>query len=167
MENKSKITTPLVRIVLVSVLCGMFSFSATAQISIVVAKSSPYAEQEKKIDESEFKKIFSAAKPSWNTGAKILVVYQEDSEMADAFYKEFVRKSIKKVRREWTKLALSGQAIAPVFCKSDEEVKAAIIKNGNAIGFISSSNLDENLTELLQIKSGDSPPNDNSDKEGN
>lgn len=121
--------------------------NAQAQISVVVSKSSAHNPSE-----GDVKSYFSAVKFNWPDGSKVQVVDQPDSPVAATFYSKFLGKSVAAVRREWTKLILSGQASAPVKCANDDAVKRALSDNPNAIGFISSSALDGTVKEIIKIQ---------------
>ena len=121
--------------------------NAQAQVSVVVSKSSAHNP-----GEADVKSFFSAVKFAWENGAKVQVVEQPDTEVATAFYTKFLGKSVSMIRKEWTKLILSGQASAPVKCANDDAVKKAVAANGDAIGFISSSSVDGTVKEVLKIQ---------------
>ena len=120
--------------------------NAQAQISVVVSKSSTHNPSE-----GEVKSYFSGVKFNWEDGSKVQIVEQPDTEAATAFYGKFLGKSVAMVRREWTKLILSGQASAPTKCANDDAVKKAVSANSNAIGFISSASIDGTVKEIIKI----------------
>jgi ABC-type phosphate transport system substrate-binding protein len=121
--------------------------SAQAQISVIVAKSAAHTPSE-----NDIKSYFSAVKFNWPDGKKVQVVDQPDTEVAQAFYSKFLGKTVALIRKEWTKLILSGQAAAPIKCANDEAVKTAVSSNPNAIGIISSSALDGTVKEIIKIQ---------------
>jgi ABC-type phosphate transport system substrate-binding protein len=121
--------------------------SAQAQISVIVAKST-----EAKATKTEVKEIFTGAKLKWANGNKIQVVDQPDTELGKKFYDLVIGKSANQVRRQWTKLLLSGQAVAPIKQPSDKNVKKIVAGNPNAIGYIATSALDDSVREILRIE---------------
>jgi ABC-type phosphate transport system substrate-binding protein len=121
--------------------------SAPAQISVIVAKST-----EAKANKAEIKEIFTGAKLKWPNGSKIQVVDQPDTELGKKFYDVVIGKSANQVRRQWTKLLLSGQAAAPLKQPSDKNVKKIVAGNPNAIGYIATSALDDSVREILRIE---------------
>jgi ABC-type phosphate transport system substrate-binding protein len=121
--------------------------SAPAQISVIVAKST-----EAKATKTEVKEIFTGAKLKWPNGNKIQVVDQPDTELGKKFYDMVIGKSANQVRRQWTKLLLSGQAAAPIKQPADKNVKKIVAGNPNAIGYIATSALDDSVREILRIE---------------
>jgi ABC-type phosphate transport system substrate-binding protein len=117
------------------------------QISIIVSSSSSH-----KLSEDEVKEIFTGSKTTWSNGSKIDIIDQSDSETGKKFYDNFLGKTVNQVRVQWTKLILSGQASAPIKASNDSEVKKTVSKNNNAIGYISSKELDNSVKELFKIK---------------
>jgi ABC-type phosphate transport system substrate-binding protein len=124
----------------------MIAASAPAQISVIVAKSA-----EVKATKAEVKEIFTGAKLKWPDGKKIQVVDQPDTELGKKFYDLVIGKSANQVRRQWTKLLLSGQAAAPLKQPSDKNVKKIVAGNPNAIGYIATSALDDSVREIFRV----------------
>jgi ABC-type phosphate transport system substrate-binding protein len=122
---------------------------ALAQISIVTAKSAKL--DSNTVNKSAVKAIYMGAKLKWADGNKIHVVDQADTEVGRKFYATVIGKSMNEVRKQWTKLLLSGQASAPFKCPSDKVVKKVIATNPNAIGYIATSALDDTVKEILRI----------------
>jgi hypothetical protein len=120
---------------------------ASAQVSVVVAKASKYTPTE-----ADAKSFFAAVKLEWPDGTKVQVIDQPDAATAKTFYEKFVGVPVTQVRKEWTKLILSGQATAPVKCASDDEVKKALAANPAAIGFIATASLDATVREIAKIQ---------------
>ncbi|MCA9735105.1 MAG: hypothetical protein H6696_01500 [Deferribacteres bacterium] len=121
--------------------------SAQAQVSVVVDKSSTV-----KASEKEIKDIFSGTKLRWEDGSAIKVVDQPDAKITADFYKKLLNQPVMKVRLQWTKLVLSGQASAPVKCTSDEAVLKILSEDKNAIGFIASSSVNDKVKVLLKLE---------------
>jgi len=134
---------------LCTLLCCMNVSPVDAQISIVIAKSST-------LDSSAatrvgIKEIFTGTRLKWANGAKISVIDQADTDVGKKFYTTVIGKSVNDMRKQWAKLLLSGQASAPVKCPSDKAVKKVIAGNPNAIGYVSTSALDDTVKEVLRI----------------
>ena len=130
-----------------AMICMVLAVSiGQAQISVVVAESSRQT-----AGASEIKQIFTGAKLVWAGGEKVLVADQPESAISKAFYEKFVGKSVSQVRTEWMKLVLSGQATAPKKCAGDAAVKEFLSDNPNAVGYISSSALDERVKEIHRV----------------
>jgi ABC-type phosphate transport system substrate-binding protein len=121
--------------------------TAQAQISIIVAKGSA-----QKASRDEAKDIFAGVTTNWPSGSKIQVIDQSDTEVGKTFYDTFIGKSAGAVRLQWTKLVLSGQAVAPKKAASDEAVRKAVAEDPNAIGYVQSSALDGSVKEIARIQ---------------
>jgi len=121
--------------------------AAQAQISIVIGKASAYTPSE-----ADIKAYLSGVKLQWPDGAKVVVADQTEAAIAKTVYEKFLGSSLAQVRKEWTKLVLSGQAAAPVKCASDAEVIKAVAANPAAIGFISRASLDATVKEVAKIE---------------
>jgi ABC-type phosphate transport system substrate-binding protein len=121
--------------------------AAQAQVSVVVAKSSANAPSG-----DDIKAIFLAIKAQWPGGGKVVLLDQPESTLADSFYTKLLGKSVNQVRKDWTKLILSGQIAAPTKCSNDDSVKKQLAGNPNAIGFIATSALDDSVKEVLRVQ---------------
>ncbi len=131
---------------------GIIAFSTAdvqAQISVVVSKKSGV--DVKKLEASDLREIFLGAKLKWPNGRKIQVIDQPATLAGRAFYKVFLKKTYKQSRQRWLKLALSGQASGPRRVESDDEVKALLKRQKNAIGFIRTEKLDDTLEEIFRV----------------
>lgn len=144
---KKRIAKRRLMMCLLALACGMVvCANAQAQISVIIAKSAIH-----KPSEEDVKSYFSAVKFNWDDGKKVQIVDQPETEVGQAFYSKFLGKTVAIVRKEWTKLMLSGQAMAPQKCANDDAVKKAVNANPNAIGIISSSALDDTVKEIIKI----------------
>jgi ABC-type phosphate transport system substrate-binding protein len=146
MKNKMRKNVVVVAIVsLALMIIGTSMMSA--QISIIVAKSSS-----QKATKEEAKDIFAGAAVTWGNGTKIQVCDQSDSDVGKTFYASFIGKSANQVRLQWTKLVLSGQAMAPKKMADDAAIRKAVADDPNAIGYIQSSAVDGTVKELARIQ---------------
>ena len=118
-----------------------------AQISVVVSSSSG-----EKLTKNEVKEIFSGVRLTWSNGSKIQVVDQSEPQIGNKFYDDFIGKSVNQIRVQWTKLVLSGQAVAPIKAQNDDEVKKNVSSKPNAIGYISTKSLDSSVKEIFKIE---------------
>jgi hypothetical protein len=140
------------RIGSLSIVLSLLWFAAApgtlnAQISVIVSSSSHQT-----ADASFLKQVFSASRFSWPDGEKILVVEQAGTPVGKSFYEEFVGTSVSETRKTWLRLVLSGEAIAPVKCANDEEVKRQVALKPNSVGFISAGELDNSVKEIYRIR---------------
>ncbi|MGD8778319.1 MAG: phosphate ABC transporter substrate-binding protein [Ignavibacteria bacterium] len=134
-------------IIIFFLMLAVFSFKSYAQVSVIVSKESQY-----ELTDSQVKNIFMGNMLSWPDGSKVVIVDQPESASGKDFYSKFIEQSINKIRVKWTKLVLSGQASAPLKVDNDDEVKKNVASNQNAIGYISSSEVDDTVKEILRIE---------------
>ena len=120
---------------------------ANAQISVVVAANSSVT-----ATPAQAAELFAGVKTVWPSGAKVQIVDQPESETGRTFYQKCVKRPPSIVRAQWTRLALSGQAVAPKTVANDADVKEAVRKSPAAIGYIASSALDATVKELCRIE---------------
>lgn len=120
---------------------------AGAQISVVVAANSAVT-----ATPAQAAEMFAGVKTVWPSGAKVQIVDQAETATGRDFYQKCVKRPPTIVRAQWTRLALSGQAVAPKSVAGDAEVKAAVVKTPGAIGYIASSALDGTVKELCRIE---------------
>lgn len=150
MMKKRFATWPWQALLLLGFVAGLGNLqTAHAQISIVVAKSAKLDSNDLK--KSEIKEIFTGNKQKWSNGNKIQVVDQAETAIGKEFYEKVLNKSLNQVRHYWTRLMLSGQASAPLQCPSDKIVKKVVAGSAHAIGYISTSSLDDSVKEILRI----------------
>ena len=77
---------------------------------------------------------------------------QSESQVGDKFYNNFLGKSVNQIRVQWTKLVLSGQAVAPIKAQNDDEVKKNVSGKPNAVAYISTKSLDSSVKEIFKIE---------------
>ncbi len=121
--------------------------SSFAQISVIVSRSSKQT-----LTKEDAKEIFSGSKTTWSNGNKAQVIDQSDTEVGSKFYNDFLSRSVNKVRLQWMRLVLSGQAIAPIKAADDEEMKKNVARDPNSVGYINSKSLDPSVKELFRIE---------------
>jgi ABC-type phosphate transport system substrate-binding protein len=132
---------------LMLVLLLIVSSMATAQISIVVSKSSVH-----KITKESARDIFAGAVVVWENGSKVQIIDQSDTPVGKDFYENYVGKSSTQIRLQWTKLVLSGQAVAPKKLATDDAVLKAVSEDPNAVGYVKSSSVDGSVKEIGKIQ---------------
>lgn len=135
----------LVTAMAVALLLG--AGTASAQISVVVAAGSSQT-----ATAAQASDMFAGVKTVWPSGTKVQVVDQAETDIGRAFYQKCVKRPPTIVRAQWTRLTLSGQAVAPKSVANDAEVKEALKKLPGAIGYIASGSLDASVKELCRIE---------------
>lgn len=146
MNQACKLLRPRTLLLSVALLL-LVTTLASAQVSVVIAKASKYTPTA-----ADAKSYFAGVKLEWPDATKVQVIDQPEAAIAKTFYEKFVGVPVTQVRKEWTKLILSGQAAAPVKCASDDDVKKALAANPAAIGFIATASLDATVREVAKIQ---------------
>jgi len=120
--------------------------AAQAQISVVVSSS-----QSQTLSADQVAEMFGGSMTTWPDGTKVQIIEHGDVVLTQKFYLKLVKKPSTIVRAQWTKLALSGQALAPKKGADAAAVKEAVRKSPGAIGYIDAADLDANVKEILRI----------------
>jgi ABC-type phosphate transport system substrate-binding protein len=146
MKNRRQVAGGmLVSAMAVAMLLG--AGTANAQISVVVAAGSSLT-----ATPTQAADMFSGVKTVWPSGTKVQIVDQAETDTGRAFYQKCVKRPPTIVRAQWTRLTLSGQAVAPKTVSGDAEVKEAVKKLPGAIGYIASASLDASVKEVCRIE---------------
>jgi len=136
------------RIILICIFLFVNSLSVYAQYSVVVSKSNSNVAE---LSAKEIKDIYTYDVRTWKDGSKI-VPYDLKSDSARDKFCGFLGVTYTDFKKTWMKLQLAGEAKAPEALGSDDEVISKITQNPNAIGFISSDKVNENVKVVAVIK---------------
>ena len=118
---------------------------AHAQVAVIVHPSG------KSVTAAEAAEIFAGNTTTWSDGTKVQLVDQPDTPTGRAFYQKVVKKPMPLVRAQWTKLALSGQALAPKRVADDAAVVELVKRTPGAIGYVSASAVDASVKEVARV----------------
>jgi len=135
-----------------NLLSGLIFFvliviSTQAQVSIITNTSSP----EMKLDGIKLSNIFSLVITKWENGNKITLFDNSNGDARTKFY-NFISKDPITIKKEWLKKQLMGEGKAPEVLGSDSEVISKVASTPGAIGFVSSSSVNNTVKVLLEIK---------------
>ncbi|MFN8667824.1 MAG: hypothetical protein U0164_11665 [Gemmatimonadaceae bacterium] len=120
--------------------------AAQAQIAVIVSSS-----QTQSITADQAAEMFGGSATTWPDGSKVQIVEHGDVVLTQKFYLKLVKKPTTIVRAQWTKLALSGQALAPKKGADAAAVKELVKKSPGAIGYIDAADLDPSVKEVLRV----------------
>lgn len=118
---------------------------AAAQVAVIVHPSGH------SVTVAQVAEIFSGATTTWGDGSKVQLVDQPETATGRAFYQKVVRKPMPMVRAQWTKLALSGQALAPRRVADDAAVIEFVKRTPGAIGYVNVAALDGSVKEVARV----------------
>jgi len=134
------------------VLFLLLSFSAAADLAVVVHPESPISVMSKR----GAMKIYVGIKKRHVGGARIEIIEQkDDSQIKLHFYKMVIGKSIASVKARWDSLLFSGEAMPPLVLSSDEEVIEAVSVNRYRIGYVDLKHVDDRVKIVLTINCTD------------
>lgn len=128
-------------------LLGITSREASAQISVVVSAASSA-----KATLAQVTDMYLGASTTWPSGAKVQLIDQPESDVGKQFYAKVVKRPVTIVSAQLTKLALSGQGLAPRRVADDAAVKEAVKKSPGCVGYIATSSLDASVKELFRVE---------------
>jgi ABC-type phosphate transport system substrate-binding protein len=72
------------------------------------------------------------------------------SKVRDEFYSKVAGQTAAQVKTLWAKLSFSGKGTPPKALNSDEEVKAQLAANPNAIAYMDKSKVDASVKTVLE-----------------
>ena len=102
-------------------------------------------------DKAFIARAFSGDAKTWPEGGQIMLIDQgEDNPLRGTFYTSVVGKSASNVKAMWAQQVFSGKGLPPKVIDGDAEVKKAVAAQGNAIGYIKPSSVDDSVKVLLK-----------------
>jgi ABC-type phosphate transport system substrate-binding protein len=132
MKNILKIVTSLVL---------TLSFSSFAEVSVIVNNANT-----SNLDAKTIKRIYLGKSKSFPSGEKVTVLTLSDDAKGTAeFRKSALKKSNSQYRSYWSKLAFTGKGTPPKEFANASEVIAAVKADVNAIGFVDSSEVTDDV----------------------
>jgi ABC-type phosphate transport system substrate-binding protein len=119
-----------------------------AEIAIIVSSNSGAAE----INAKTAKKLFLSKIKSIPGMSNITLVGQLDESPIKAdFTKKVTKKGMGKYKAYWSKMIFSGKAVPPTEFANDEEVRAYVAKNKDAVGYIDATSVDSSVKVLMLV----------------
>lgn len=127
-------------------LCAQAS---SAQIVIVAnVKSSVNTLTKDQAEALFLGKLFSLP----NAGLALLIDQPESSEIRTEFYKKISGKSVVQVKGIWMRLVFSGKGVPPSVVATSAEVKNAVVRNTDVIGYIEKSAVDNTVKVVFTLE---------------
>jgi len=98
------------------------------------------------IDKAVISKIYQAHTLSWPQGGSIAPLdLSEENLLRSEFSSAVVGKSADQLKTIWAQSLFTGKAGPPKVMASGEEVKKAVVRKKNAIGYIRASSVDDSV----------------------
>ncbi len=117
-----------------------------AEVVAVVSAESPVTA----LSRNQVVDIFLGRMSRFPGGEQAVPIDQEeDSAARDEFYARFAELSPAQVKAHWSKIIFTGRGLPPKTVSNSIEVKKAVVKNPNAIGYIERSLVDHSVKVLL------------------
>ncbi len=133
------------RFTLLLILILMLPASVSAaDFAIIVNRDNPL----ESLEISEVKKIFLGKKNFWANGDSIDVLLQEEGETHQSFVQNVLDKSPRQFQMYWKRELFSGTGIPPRRHPDDQSVKASVVADPGAIGYIDTRWLDTSIKQL-------------------
>lgn len=132
---------------LLSVVGGLASFNATAEVAVIVHPSNKNV-----LDKKFIARIYLGKKKSYPDGSVVLPISQnEKTPVRDEFIEKVVGKSIHQFRSHWSQLMFTGKAKPPKEVGRDDQVKKIVAANPAVIGYINASAVDDTVKVVGQF----------------
>lgn len=134
------------RLALATALILTFS-AAHADVVVVVSAKSPAS----KLTKEQVADIFLGRSTSL-PGAGQAVPFDQaaGSKLRDEFYTKVTGQNATQVKTHWAKLSFSGKGTPPKALNSDDEIKAQLADNPNAIAYIDKSKVDASVKTVFE-----------------
>lgn len=103
------------------------------------------------LNKGTVKKIYVGDMTSWPDGGRIAAVdLPDDNPVRSDFTSEVVGKTISNIKALWAQKLVTGRGVPPKTLASDDEVKAFVAGDKNAIGYIKASSIDGSVKAVLK-----------------
>lgn len=113
-----------------------FSGSAFAGVVAIVNKANTGA------DKATIGKLYTGEAKSWSDGSQAKLLDISGEPERDAFCKAYTGKSASAIKSTWAQAVFSGRGVPPKVLESDDDVKAEVAKDKNAVGYVNESSVD-------------------------
>ena len=129
-------------------LLAVSTLASTAQADVVVIVSAK--SHITSLTREQTAKIFLGKASNFPDDSDALPIDQaEGSAIRDEFYSKVVHKSPSQLTAYWAKVIFTGDGRPPAILESNLNVKKAVAKNPNAIGYIDKSDVDKSVRVIL------------------
>lgn len=124
-----------------ALLCALFSSPTIAAVVVVV-----HPENTATLSKKAVQRLFLGKLTEFSTGQIPTVINQSPGEdIRGEFDQNILNSSTAQVNAKWAKLVFTGRGFMPAVVDSDAEVIELIKQNKNAIGYIDSSSVSEDV----------------------
>lgn len=137
-----------IRNFLITLFMTAFSIPTLADIAIVVHPNNPLAN----LTKEDAAKIFLSKTKIFPNGKEVSIIdLEEGDEIRNAFYEKVTNKSASQVKAYWSRLIFTGKGQPPKVAIDSDEVISAISNDENAIGYIDTDDINENVKVIFKV----------------
>lgn len=129
---------------LLSLLLICSTVEANAEVVLVVAKNSPI----ESLSRHEVEDIFMGAATRLPRIGKVTPLDRSEDRLRADFYQSYIGKDLPQVKAHWAKFIFTGRGYPPKTVATVEELKQALQKNPNAIGYVTPDKVDDTMKVL-------------------
>ena len=126
-------------------VCGMVE--ANAEVVLVVAKDSPI----ESLSRHEIDDIFMGSATRLPRVGKVTPLDRAEDSLRAEFYQDYMGKNLPQVKAHWAKFIFTGRGYPPKAVTSLDELKQALQKDPNAIGYVTPETVDGSM-RVLSVK---------------
>ena len=125
----------------VLMLTALLSLAAQADIAVVVNPANNNA-----LSSDEINRLFLGRTSNFADGSKATPLNLAEGQAGrDEFDSKVLNRSAAQLKAYWSKLVFTGKGTPPKELADDAAVKAAVAADSSAIGYISSTNVDDSV----------------------
>ena len=140
-------TRRYLKLACLSLLLMCSTVEANAEVVLVVAKDSPI----ESLSRHEVNDIFMGAATRLPRIGKITPLDRSEDKLRADFYQNYIGKDLPQVKAHWAKFIFTGRGYPPKTVTSVDELKQALQKNPNAIGYVTPDKVDDSM-KVLSLK---------------
>lgn len=121
---------------------------AAENIAVIVNR-----ENTNTIDRAMIAKIYLGSISRWPSGGTIVAYDQpEDNASTSTFAARVLGKPVRVIKDIWAQNVFTGKAIPPKILSSDDEVKKAVARSRNTIGYIRAGSVDNSVKVVFTVQ---------------
>jgi ABC-type phosphate transport system substrate-binding protein len=134
-------------IICLLVLAGLSSGTALADILIIANRDVPDAELSRK----DVGKMFLGKLRQWSDHSKVNPVTPRVPDVREAFFREYLNKSVAKYNAYWKRMIFTGRGVPPKAFETEAELVEYVAETGGAIGCVSSEGIPDGSKSMIRI----------------
>ncbi|MCB1957123.1 MAG: hypothetical protein KDG55_15695 [Rhodocyclaceae bacterium] len=136
-----------VRHLLLTILIALPCGGAFAQLALVTGANSNISE----ISRAQAERLFLGRATTLGDNSPVTLIDLPPGQIRDEFYLRLTGKNPVQTRANWSRQVFTGRALPPRQADSAEQVRAWLIEDPNAIGYLPASAVAADLRRLLKI----------------